>query len=110
MLIEINFPKLKNEILQEIWISVRNMIAEEFVLYIHENEEVCAALQERFADIIKKMVVDDYKKELWDAFHQFRMEQKGIQEGSQINQKLEALARNQDALYLEIQELKRVKD
>ena len=106
MLIEIDFPKLKKEILEDIWTTIRDMIQEEVQSCIDDNEDGWDAMQSRLQDCLKKMVVDDYKKELWAAFHDFRMEMKGIAAGAHIDSKVDALARNQDALYVEIQELK----
>jgi hypothetical protein len=106
MLIKIDLTELKEEILADILENIRDMIQEEMQSFIDGNQDSWDAMQAKLQDELKKMIVSDYKKELWEAFHDFRMEMKGISSGDHINSKVDTLARNQDALYLEIQELK----
>lgn len=102
----IDTDELRDEILDEIREEVKDIVCAQMQDYITEDDDCWMAIQERVGALVRECLSQKILSDVWDEFHRLQKQVLQHRPEKHFEDKLEALARNMDALYLEIQSLK----
>lgn len=103
----IDTDHIKLEILAGLENDIEELVANAFHRLAMDEEESWFDIHDRIKKEIKDGIISSDKKELWEAFDHLRKEAMTFSTPKQMETKLDALAKNMDAIYLELQDLRK---
>jgi hypothetical protein len=104
----INTDEFISEILDQVRNELQLLVEDTLERYIANDEDAWSAIQTKVSDLIRESIISHDKDELWKEFLSLKNELKYGQSTLTLENKVEQLAKNMDALYHELQSLKRV--